>query len=166
MNWQKIAGPLADAGLTILAGAIGGPAGAIAANVGRQVARELGVTTPEEVEHKVRSDPQSVQKLRQFEDTSADQLALMTQEQSTMAQVLARDAKKGGFWDAWRPATMWLIAFLWFWSLVAVHVFNAVFKTALPVPPMETLLAFTGIYMSLYMGGHTALRALERKKAA
>lgn len=166
MNWQRLAGALADNGLEILAGAIGGPAGAIAANVGRLIAQELGVTSPEEVEQKVRSDPQSVQKLRQLEKTSADQLALMTQEQRTMAQILARDAKKGGFWDAWRPATMWLIAFLWFWSLVAVHISNAVFKTAMPVPPMETLLAFTGIYMSLYMGGHTALRALERKKAA
>lgn len=162
MNWQRISGPLMDAGLNILAGAIGGPAGAIAATVGRQIARELGVNSPEEVEHKIKSDPQSVQKLRHFEEMSADQLALMTQEQSTMAQILARDAAKGGFWDAWRPATMWLIAFLWLWSLVLVHLLNGTTTAQLPVPPMDTLLAFTGLYMALYMGGHTALRAIGK----
>lgn len=164
MNWQQIAGPLATVGLNILAGAIGGPAGAIAATVGRQIARELGVNTPDEVAHKIQSDPQSVQKLRHFEEMSADQLALMTQEQSTMAQILARDSKKGGFWDAWRPATMWLIAFCWLWSLVLVHLINGLTEMRIPVPPMDTLLAFTGIYMALYMGGHTALRALGKNK--
>ena len=164
MNWQQVAGPLTDAGLTILAGAIGGPAGAVAANVGRQMARELGVNTPDEVAHKIKSDPQSVQKLRHFEELSADQLALMTQEQGTMAQILARDAKRGGFWDAWRPATMWLIAFCWAWSLVLVHLLNGLTEMRMPVPPMDTLLAFTGIYMALYMGGHTALRALGKDK--
>ena len=163
MRWQDIAGPLTDAGLAILAGAIGGPAGAVAATVGRQVARELGVNTPQEVEQKLKYDPHSVQKLREFEVGSADQLALMAQEQNTMAQILARDAKKGGFWDAWRPATMWLIAFCWLWSLVLVHLLNGLTELRLPVPPMDTLLAFTGIYMALYMGGHTALRALGKQ---
>ena len=32
----------------------------------------------------------------------------------------------------------------------------------MPVAPMEHLLAFTGLFLSLYMGGHTVKTVLQR----
>ena len=37
-----------------------------------------------------------------------------------------------------------------------LHVVNAAFGTAMPQMPVDQLLTLSGIYMGLYMGGHTA----------
>lgn len=164
MRWQRIKGTLVGSGLDLLAGAVGGPAGAAASMIGRQIARELGVSTPEQVEEKIRTDPEAAKRLAHFEEQSSEQLALLMQEQTEMARILERDADKGFFHDGWRPAMMWLIGALWAWSMAVVPTLNALFSTGIPIPPLEILLSVTGIYMALYMGGHTALRALKERK--
>jgi hypothetical protein len=58
---------------------------------------------------------------------------------------------------------MWLIGFFWLWSLVVLPMLNGVFRLGVPLPPFDSLMALTGIYMALYMGGHTVLRALDRR---
>ena len=164
MQWNRLAGPLFDAGLTILGGVLGGPAGGIAVTIGREVAARLGVSTPEEVEAAIKTDPKALAELRAFQSENAEELALLMQEQEHMRDMLARE-DKGPWWAwAWRPATMWLIGFLWFWSLIAVHLINGMTGLKLPVAPMEHLLAFTGLFLSLYMGGHTVKSVLEKRR--
>lgn len=165
MDWSRIAGPLTDAGLTILGSAIGGPAGGIATMIGREIARELGVGTPQEAARVITSDPQSVERLRQYEADHAEEFALLAQEQRHMRDILARE-DKGPFWQhAWRPAMMWLIGFLWLNNLFLTPLlFNAILKLNVPLAPLDALIALSGLYMSLYLGGHTVLRALRDKK--
>jgi hypothetical protein len=50
---------------------------------------------------------------------------------------------------------MWLLAFLWMWNIVILHVANAIWKIALPPTDFTVLLGLTSVYMALYMGGHT-----------
>jgi hypothetical protein len=54
----------------------------------------------------------------------------------------------------WRPGMMWLIGFLWAWSIVVVPLVNALLARAIPVYLGE-LAALTVTYTALYMGGHT-----------
>lgn len=56
---------------------------------------------------------------------------------------------------AWRPFWMYLLGFLWVWAIVVCHVLNAIFKIALPQPDLTVLLSVTGLFLALYMGGHT-----------
>lgn len=164
MNWNRLSGPLFDAGLTILGGVLGGPAGGIAVTIGREVAARLGVSTPEEVERAIKEDPQALAELRAFQSENAEELALLLQEQEHMRNMLERE-DQGPWWAwAWRPMTMWMIGFLWLWSLVVVHLVNGLTGLSMPVAPMEHLLAFTALFLSLYMGGHTVKNVLGKRR--
>jgi len=161
MDWSRLAGPLMDAGLTILGSAIGGPAGGIATTIGREIARELGVGSPQEAARTIANDPQAVEKLRGYEAAHAEELALLGQEQRHMSEILARE-DKGPWWQhAWRPAMMWLLGFLWLNQLFLVPVIlNGMMARSIGIPPYDVLITLTGIYMALYMGGHTLKRAV------
>jgi hypothetical protein len=155
MDWSKLAPILMDAGLTLLGTAIGGPAGGIAVAIGKDIAGRLGVTTPQEVAQKL-SEPQAVQTLRAYEEGNAEQLALLAAEQKHMSEILAREDKMSLFHSGWRPAMMWLIGFLWFNNLFLTPLlFNAILKLNVPLAPFDALITLTGIYLALYMGGHT-----------
>jgi hypothetical protein len=39
--------------------------------------------------------------------------------------------------------------------VMLLHVANAIWKIALPPMPWDQLIYFSGLYMGLYMGGHT-----------
>lgn len=158
MDWKSLAGPLTDTGLTLLGAAIGGPAGAVATTVGRQIAKELGVATPEQVVTAIRHSPEAIEKLHRLEQESAEQLALLAQEQRSFADILARDIDKGFFWDAWRPAMMWMLIVMWIWSIIFLPMLNALLGTNIPMPPFEILFGVTGVLSAFYMGGNTALR--------
>ena len=60
-----------------------------------------------------------------------------------------------GWKAAWRPLGMYFVMVLWAWQVVILHVCNAIWKIALPPMPYDQLVTFTGLYMGLYMGGHT-----------
>jgi hypothetical protein len=155
MDWSKLAKPLLDAGLTLLGTTLGGPAGGIAVAVGREIAAMLGVTTPQEVATAI-ARPEAVQILREYEAANAEQLALLAAEQKHMSEILAREDRAGLFQSGWRPAMMWLIGFLWFNNLFLTPLlFNAILKLNMPLAPFDALITLTGIYMALYMGGHT-----------
>lgn len=44
---------------------------------------------------------------------------------------------------------------LWTWNVVGLHLLNALLKWRLPPMDMTVLLSLTGLFMALYMGGHT-----------
>ncbi|CAM5220527.1 Holin of 3TMs, for gene-transfer release OS=Bosea thiooxidans OX=53254 GN=SAMN05660750_03309 PE=4 SV=1 [Bosea thiooxidans] len=55
---------------------------------------------------------------------------------------------RGWFYTAWRPAGMWP-----FWLCGRLPCPAPFFRITVP---MADLVAFTGLYLTLYMGGHTA----------
>jgi hypothetical protein len=83
---------------------------------------------------------------------------LLALHDATMARQmdLLKAEMRGPWWGwAWRPLTMWLLAFLWLWNVVILHVANAIWRIALPVTDLGLLFSLTAVYMALYMGGHT-----------
>lgn len=78
------------------------------------------------------------------------------QQRQTHALMLAEMEKEPAWAWAWRPAWMWLLAFLWVYTIVARPIVNAVAGASIEAVDVGTLMALTGAYLALYMGGHTA----------
>lgn len=151
MDWTRLAGPLAGAGLDLLAAALGGPAGAIAATVGKAVVKELGVATPEQAIERIAHDPGAIERLRRLEDERADEWLALAKAGQEMATMLAdRESRDGGFAYWWRPGGMYLTMYLWLQNALIAPLVH------LPLVPWEHLIAFTALYAAFYMGGHTA----------
>ena len=132
--------------------------------IGREIARTLGVQTPQEVAQVIESDPQALAKLHDYERDNAQELALLAQEQAHLAEILRREDKGSFFRWGWRPAFMWLLALFWAMNLVITPVFlNGILGLGVPLAPFDALITLTGLYLALYMGGHTVLRALRER---
>lgn len=126
--------------------------GRIAGEVLNRVATRLGVT-PETVE---KQEPgKIIEALRDVERVSPELVRVyMAEVQASTAQAAAE--QDGPTWmSAWRPAGMYMLGFLWLWNTVLLHVANAIWKTTLPPMPFDNLIQLSGLYMGLYMGGHT-----------
>lgn len=89
-------------------------------------------------------------------EADTPELILAWARQQELANELMRaEMDKGPVMSwAWRPLTMWLIMFLWAWSLVIVPMVNAALAASVPIY-LQELIWLTTAYMALYMGGHT-----------
>ncbi|AZN71868.1 hypothetical protein D5400_11780 [Georhizobium profundi] len=56
---------------------------------------------------------------------------------------------------AWRWGWMYLLGFLWTWTLVLVPTVNAMLSADIQPPERSDLLTLTTWFLALYMGGHT-----------
>ncbi|MFN3938717.1 MAG: hypothetical protein ACK4KW_14205 [Gemmobacter sp.] len=139
----------------ILSDRIGAANGKLAADVVRAVAQRARVE-PAELDGLVETDPgRVIDAMREVERLAPELVALHAAEVEAAA-ALARSEGEGPVWmRAWRPAGMYLLGLLWVWNAIALHVANAVWKIALPPMPFEQLIQLSGLYMGLYMGGHT-----------
>ncbi|WP_370269218.1 hypothetical protein [Nioella sp.] len=119
------------------------------------VARRLGVS-PAEAEVLAQTDEgRVIDALRETEADMPELIALHASALEAQTALLMAE-QRGPWWGwAWRPAFMWLLAFLWLWNVVLLHIANAVWRIALPPIDPGVLLSVTGIYAALYMGGHT-----------
>ena len=94
--------------------------------------------------------------VRAVEGETPELVAAWARQQELANELMRAEMDKGPAWSwAWRPLTMWLICFLWLWSLVLVPLVNAVLGSGVPLHLPE-LSWLTTAYMALYMGGHTA----------
>jgi hypothetical protein len=146
----------------LLSKKIGDQGGALATAVISAIATRAGVQ-PDAVEDLAATTPGKViEAMREVERASPELLAAY--DRDLQLQLATLEAEKGdpAWMRAWRPGWMYLLGFLWLWNLVILHVANAVWKIALPPLPTTDLLALTGLFLSLYMGGHTVLRALGK----
>lgn len=120
------------------------------------ISERVGVT-PADLEAHAQAHPDEVREaIHEVERMTPEMMEVMLAENRTREALLMAEAAKGGWTSAWRPLAMYMLGFLWLWNIVALHVFNAIFKIALPPTDLNVLLTLTGIYMTLYMGGHTA----------
>lgn len=102
--------------------------------------------------------------VRAVEDETPELVAAWARQQELANELMRTEMDKGPAWTwAWRPATMWLIGFLWVWSLVLVPALNVALRAAVPTH-LPDLVWLTTAYMALYMGGHTAKEIFARQE--
>lgn len=140
---------------SILQRKLGDAGGTLATDVLTTIASRAGAKV-EDLEKMADENPGKVlDAMRQVEPMTPELIALYTKGLEHQFTLLQAEMAEGGWKAAWRPAGMWFVLFLWFYQIVGLHVANAIFKIALPACPWDQLLYFTGLYMGLYMGGHT-----------
>lgn len=100
--------------------------------------------------------------IKELEADPAVILAGVEQQKATNTLLLAEMKEPLWTW-AWRPLGMYGLGFLWIWNIVILHLLNAVLKWALPPTDMWLLLQLSGLYMTLYMGGHTLKDFIAKK---
>lgn len=159
---NKIGAPLIR---QVLSNRIGARNANLAADVIDAIARRAGVSVPDLDRLAEDNPPVVIDAIRDAEAALPEYIALYAQ--GLEGQFALLQAEQKGHWLgwAWRPAMMWLLAFLWLWQLVILHVANAIWKIALPPADSATLLGLTSVYMALYMGGHT-LKDVVRVRGA
>jgi hypothetical protein len=171
---KSLAGALAKAGapilsgaLTTAAGALGGPAGAwmgagVSAVIGA-LADALGTApTPEAVAAKVEADPAAATQAAQQVEASQGGVIAAIHAETARQLALAETNRESFFSWGWRPAMSWLLIGLWTWALFALPTLKATALPALQPIPMDNLLSFTGIWLTIYGGGHTLKAVLGK----
>ena len=139
----------------ILKGKIGGAGGELATQVIEALAKSARVA-PDQLEGLIETAPgKIVDAMREVEPMTPELIALYQKGLEHQNQLLMAEQEEGGWKAAWRPLGMYFVMVLWAWQVVILHVCNAIWKIALPPMPYDQLVTFTGLYMSLYMGGHT-----------
>lgn len=151
MNWQDLAGPLIRLGAPTIGGILGGPAGgAIGKTVGNVLADALG--TPVDPDAVYREMQASPDKVRIIEAEHSENVKLAAQASQTA--LFEREDKRGWFHHAWRPSLSWLLISLWLWNALLLPLVNAFGSDVAPIP-WEQLVAFSGLWLAIYGGGHT-----------
>lgn len=150
----------------ILQRKLGDAGGGLAADVLGAIAARAGVT-PDQLETTAAENPgRLIDAMRQVEPMTPELIALYTRGLEHQFTLLQAEMAEGGWKAAWRPAGMWFVLFLWLWQVVILHVCNAIWKIALPPMPWDQLIYFSGLYMGLYMGGHTIKDAVAKLAGA
>ena len=140
--------------------------GRLADAVTGAIARRLGAE-PETLDTLAETDPgRVIDAMREVERDAPDMIALHAAEIEAAAALAQAMQADPAWMRAWRPGWMYLLGFLWLWNLVLLHVCNALWKIALPPLPTTDLLALTGMFLALYMGGHTVLRLMGKAGSA
>lgn len=145
-----------------------GPASAaLADDVLRAVADRVGAA-PEQLETVAAETPGKViEALREVERVEVPGMIAVYLAEAEAARAARVAEEQEPLWvRAWRPLGMYLLGFFWLWNIVLLHVANAVWKIALPPVPFDTLVQISGLYMGLYMGGHTVKDLATKWKGA
>lgn len=139
----------------ILGDRLGGAGGELAGKVIDIIADKAGVA-PDRLPDVPTGELQDA--IVAAEPKAADILMQHVESQRLMNEALKAEFDKGGpFWTwAWRPGWMWLLAFVWLYALILRPLANAAFGAAIEAVDLTILMTLTGVFTSLYMGGHTA----------
>lgn len=99
-----------------------------------------------------------------IEAAEPEVLALYNESQRLMNENIAGERDAGGpVWTwAWRPAWMWLLGFLWLYGFVLRPLVNAALGASIEAIDLGILMTLTGVFTTLYMGGNTAIRSIEK----
>ena len=145
----------------ILGDKLGGTGGEIAGKVIDIIADKAGVS-PDKLPGVPDDDLRDA--IIAAEPEAADILVQHVESQRLMNETLQAELDKGGpTWTwAWRPGWMWLLAFVWLYALILRPLTNAAFGASIEAIDLGILMTLTGFFISLYMGGHTALRGIEK----
>ncbi len=134
---------------------LGDTAGGLAADVLGAVAGRAGVRTDQLEELAEQNPGRVIDAMREVEQMTPELVGLYAKGLEHQNALLMAEQEEGGWKAAWRPLGMYFVMLLWAWQVVILHILNAIYKIALPPMPYDQLVTFTGLYMGLYMGGHT-----------
>lgn len=139
----------------LLRGKLGDKDGQLVGQVVNAIAVRAGFPS-EELDAMAETMPgRVIEAMRAVEASTPDMLAAYDRDLQLQLATLAADQDEPLWMRAWRPGGMYLIGFLWLWNSVLLHVANAIWKIALPPMPFTDLIQLSGLFMGLYMGGHT-----------
>lgn len=112
----------------------------------------FGTDDPKAIEQAVALDPKAAEA---FVEKARQELAyLIRANQAQSALALAEAAKS--FWHSgWRPALSWQLLVMWNWNVWAAWLIQTLSGVPVPIVPYEHLLAFSGLWLAIYGGGHT-----------
>lgn len=146
----------------IIANRFGDGAGQLAGDVLGAIADQVGVPV-DQLDQAAEDQPAAVTRaLQTVEDRSPELIALYAAGLELQKAQLAAEAAEPLWMRAWRPAGMYLLAILWIWNVIVVHAVNAAAGSAMPQMPFDQLVQISGLYMGLYMGGHTIKDAVTK----
>jgi hypothetical protein len=153
MDWTSLGKQVIALGAPTIGAALGGPVGA---RVGGVLASILGVeATPQAVGDAVAANPGAVQSAEAA--PSADLVAWLSTHATMAASLAASETGRESFFAwGWRPAFSWLTAFLWAWNGVLRPVVVVLTGASLEAIPYDHLVGFSGLWLAIYGGGHTA----------
>lgn len=143
----------------ILEDKIGGVGGELAGKVIDVIAEKAGVPVD-----KLDEAPNLPEAIAAAEPEAVEILAQHVESQRLMNENLKAELDQGGpIWTwAWRPGWMWLLAFVWLYALVLRPLVNAGLGASIEAVDLGILMTLTGVFTGLYMGGHTALKGIEK----
>lgn len=139
----------------IIAQKVGDGAGQLAGDVLGAIAEQVGVPVDQLEQTAIERPPVVIDAMRNVEARTPELIALYASGLELQMAQLEAEQDDPLWMRAWRPGGMYLIFFLWIWNAVILHVANAIWRTALPPIPFDNLMQFTGVFLGLYMGGHT-----------
>lgn len=132
----------------------------------REIADHAGLG-PEQVEAAAEKDPVSLEEaIRTVEPMAAELVALYAQGLEGQFALLQAEQKEPWFAWAWRPMWMYLLGWLWLWHFFGLGVVNAVFRASIVAGDPVVLMQLTGLFLALYMGGHTIKDFVARRFGA
>lgn len=149
----------------ILARKIGGKNAELAETVVTAIASRAGVPA-EQLGEAARADDGRAGQVRDAiravnAELAPHLVALHEAELETKLKIFEAEQEEPALARLWRPMGMYFTFLLWAWNVMILHVANAWWRIALPPTPWDVLLAWTGLYLSLYMGGHTVKAVAE-----
>jgi len=159
IDWQALGKQAIALGAPTIGAALGGPVGA---QIGGVLAAILGVDpTPEAVGGAIAEDPGSLTRVEAVPGADLTQW-LLVHAQTAAALATSETARETWFSWGWRPALSWLLMVLWSWAILIQPVLEALTHLGLPPVPLDSLLGFTGIWLTIYGGGHTLKAVMAR----
>jgi len=162
----KIGAPIVK---SILQKHVGGAAGEIGGTIIDAIAGQAGVA-PEDLQNLPQKD---LEKAVAAVEAEAPELIVQWNIQQRQAHdLMMKEMDAGPFWSwAWRPAGMYLFGLFWTLYVVIYPMLNLLLRLFGATEQLQTmvdvatLLAVSGGYIGLYMGGYTTLKGIEKWKA-
>jgi hypothetical protein len=146
---------------------VGGIAGEAGGAVIDAIAKQAGVQ-PEQLPQ---LPADRIERAIEEVEESPDLILAQSRSQELANELMIAEMQKEHWFGwAWRPAGMWLMLACVAWLMIVLPVVNAILWALVPGIQIQAgidLANFFGIftiYTSLYMGGHTVMKAVEKAK--
>lgn len=147
---------------------LGGTGAALGGAVIDAIAKEAGVSAEQ---LPTLPAPQLERAVLAVEQDTPELIAAFTEQQRLAHELMIKEMESGPFWSwAWRPGGMYLLGFFWLLYVLvypALNLFLRLFGSSANIETLvdvATLMAVSGGFITLYMGGYTALRGIEKWK--
>lgn len=133
----------------VFAGAKAGTAAGKVADAAQQV---FGTDDPKLAQQQIEANPELA---KAFVEKARAEIAYMTQANQAQAALAMAEVEKSFWHSGWRPALSWLLIFMWLWNVCIGWTIQILSRIPVPIIPWEHLLAFSGLWLAIYGGGHT-----------